>query len=273
MAYASDLSSFVSWALSIGVADPATVHRATLRRYLGTLAADHLARRTLARKASSLRRYFGWLRRIGVIAIDPTAGMSAPHGDGRLPHVLHRDELISLLEPNLARVNELPEAVRLRDQALIEVLYGSGLRVSEACGLTIDAVQLSDRVITVWGKGAKQRRVPLSIPATDALRDYLQRGRNFFVESASPGEVVFLNRRGHGLTARDARRIIDQRSIAPTHPHALRHTFATHLLDGGADVRVVQELLGHSDLSTTQLYTHVSKERLRSVYESTHPRA
>ena len=269
----SDLAGFVSWAQSIDVTVPSDVDRSVLRKYLGSLTAQHMARRSMARKASSLRRYFAWMRKVGDIAQDPTVGMSAPKGDGRLPHVLHRDELISLLEPDLVRTRELPDAVKIRDSALVELLYGSGLRVSEVCGLTIDAVSLSDRMVTVWGKGSKQRRVPMSVPAADALGAYLSRGREFFATSDSPIGIVFLNQRGNVMTPRDARRVIDSRSINPTHPHALRHTYATHLLDGGADIRVVQELLGHSDLSTTQLYTHVSKERLRSVYESTHPRA
>ena len=269
----SDLAGFVSWANSVDVTEPASVDRAVLRKYLGSLASQHLARRSMARKASTLRRYFAWLRKTGVIAHDPTVGMSAPTGDGRLPHVLHRDELIYLLEPESVRHAELPEPVKLRDSALVELLYGSGLRVSEACGLAIDAVSFDDRMISVWGKGSKQRRVPMSVPASEGLAQYLARARSYFETPASPAGLVFLNKRGNALTPRDVRRVIDGRSINPTHPHALRHTFATHLLDGGADIRVVQELLGHSDLSTTQLYTHVSSERLRSVYESTHPRA
>jgi integrase/recombinase XerC len=125
----------------------------------------------------------------------------------------------------------------------------------------------------VWGKGSKQRLVPITPGAVDALRDWLATGRDHLATDTSPVDVVFLNARGNPLTPRDVRRIVDRRAVAPTHPHALRHTFATHLLDGGADLRAVQELLGHSDLSTTQRYTHVSKERLRSVYESAHPRA
>ena len=125
----------------------------------------------------------------------------------------------------------------------------------------------------VWGKGGKQRTVPLSEPAQDALRRWLADGRPALVTDLTPAAAVFLNMRGRRLTPRDARRIVDRRAASPTHPHALRHTFATHLLDGGADLRVVQELLGHSDVGTTQRYTHVSKERLRSVFDATHPRA
>ena len=167
-----------------------------------------------------------------------------------------------------------PSSTDARDDAVLEVLYGSGLRVSELCGLDLDQVDLDRRRLTVWGKGAKQRVVPLGDPAAAALRSWMHGGRAEAVP-AGPADVpaLFLNRRGRRLTPRDVRRILDRRSPVPTHPHALRHTFATHLLDGGADLRVVQELLGHSDLATTQIYTHVSKERLRAVYEASHPRA
>jgi site-specific recombinase XerD len=157
-----------------------------------------------------------------------------------------------------------------RDHAVLELLYAAGLRVSELCGLDRDDVDLRGRTVTVLGKGSKQRRLPMHESATTALRDWLERGRSAM---AGPPEAVFVNQRGARLGPRDVRRILDRRAASPTHPHALRHTYATHLLDGGADLRVVQELLGHASLATTQVYTHVSKERLRSVYEETHPRA
>ena len=153
------------------------------------------------------------------------------------------------------------------------MLYGCGLRVSELCGLDVDDVDLTSRAVVVWGKGAKQRRAPLGEPAADAVDAWLTRGRPDFVTASQAGAALFVNRRGHRLTPRDVRRILDRRASAPTHPHALRHTFATHLLDGGADLRAVQELLGHADVSTTQIYTHVSRERLRTVYDQAHPRA
>jgi site-specific recombinase XerD len=167
-----------------------------------------------------------------------------------------------------------PAWVRLRDDAVLELLYGSGLRVSELCGLAPADVDLAGRTVTVWGKGGKQRRVPVSEPAVDAVDGWLRTGRPVIAAADADGEVaLFRNARGRRLSPRDCRRIIDRRASSPTHPHALRHTFATHLLDGGADLRAVQELLGHADLATTQRYTHVSKERLRSVYASAHPRA
>jgi integrase/recombinase XerC len=152
------------------------------------------------------------------------------------------------------------------------VLYGSGVRVSELCGLDLASLDLDASAARVMGKGAKERRVPLSPPAVEALTQWFV-ARPTCPSTAAAGDAVFVNRRGGRLTPRDVRRIVDRRALDPTHPHALRHSFATHLLDGGADLRVVQELLGHASVATTQRYTHVSKERLRSVYEQTHPRA
>jgi site-specific recombinase XerD len=276
-AYGRDLEGFVTWAERLGLAGPEAVDRRTLRRYLAYLATRSYAKRSVARKASALRRYFGWLRRTGVVEVDPSSGLSAPSGDGRLPRVLRDDELHVLLDEPGARVEGDPPGVRLRDDAVLEVLYGSGLRVAELCGLTTGDVDLGAATVRVWGKGSKQRVVPLSRPAVDALDAWLRDGRAELVSTASPAaapaDAVFLNRRGRPLSTRDVRRLLDRRAASPTHPHALRHTFATHLLDGGADLRAVQELLGHADLGTTQHYTHVSKERLRSVLDATHPRA
>ena len=270
-AYRRDLAAFFTWAERLGTSSPGEVQRTTVRRYLAYLATRGFARRTIARRASALRRYFGWARRVGAVTNDPTAGLSAPRGEARLPRVLHPDELRSLLdEPASAD----PDGARdLRDTALLELLYGSGLRVAEASALDVDDLELTQGRVRVWGKGGKQRVVPLSEPAADALRRWLADGRRELATEASPGAALFLNLRGRRMTPRDARRVLDRRAVAPTHPHALRHTFATHLLDGGADLRVVQELLGHADLATTQRYTHVSKERLRSVFDATHPRA
>jgi integrase/recombinase XerC len=270
-AYGRDLAAFVTWAERLGLSSPDDVQRTTIRRYLAFLATRGFARRTIARRASALRRYFGWARRVGAVTNDPTAGLSAPRGEARLPRVLHPDELRSLLDESGSGG---PDGARdLRDTALLELLYGSGLRVAEAAALDVDDLDLAQRRVRVWGKGSKQRLVPLSEPAAEALRRWLADGRRELATEASPAAAVFLNHRGRRMTPRDARRVLDRRAAAPTHPHALRHTFATHLLDGGADLRVVQELLGHADLATTQRYTHVSKERLRSVFDATHPRA
>lgn len=269
-AYRSDLVDFVEWA-ERGLADaPAQVDRLILRRYLAYLGTRSYAKRSIARKASALRRYFSWARRTGLVEIDPAVALRAPTGEGRLPRVLDGPELQTLLEPIDIDESE-PLWRRRRNDALLEVLYGSGLRVSELCNLDIDSVDLKRSVVTVWGKGGKERRVPMSLAAIETVSDWLK-SRSEVVGEAS-GVALFLNTHGRRLGTRDVRRVLDERSVNPTHPHALRHTYATHLLDGGADLRSVQELLGHSDVATTQRYTHVSKERLRSVYTSTHPRA
>jgi site-specific recombinase XerD len=281
-AYRSDLDGFVAWAGRAGVEDPAAVDRVLLRRYLAHLTTRRYAPRSIARKAAALRRYFGWLRRVGVIPIDPARTLRAPSGEGRLPRVLTGSELEVLLDEPPVRIEDDPVERRLRDDAVLEVLYGCGLRVGELCGLDLPDVALRTRTLTVWGKGGKQRQVPLGGPAADALEGWLRRGRPAFLSAAAPDRgraaapeeaAVFLNQRRQRLTPRDVRRILDRRAAAPTHPHALRHSYATHLLDGGADLRVVQELLGHTDVATTQIYTHVSKERLKQVYGQTHPRA
>jgi integrase/recombinase XerC len=272
-AYRTDLQAFTEWAGRAGLGEPGAVDRRTLRRYLAYLGTRRYARRTIARKASALRRYFRWSVRTGRLAVDPCIGLSAPSGGGRLPRVLRPEELHILLDSPPARVDGDDDGVRLRDDAVLELLYGSGLRVAELCGLRPDDLALGERSIRVWGKGAKQRQVPLSVPAAEALAGWLERGRPTLVCDDSPADAVFLNRRGRRLTPRDVRRILDRRAAGPTSPHALRHTFATHLLDGGADLRAVQELLGHADLGTTQHYTHVSKERLRAVHQASHPRA
>jgi integrase/recombinase XerC len=270
VAYRGDVNDFVVWSQDESISGPENVDRLVLRRYLGHLGAQGLAKRSIARKASALRRYFAWARRAGLVDSDPSLGLRAPTGEGRLPRVLDGRELHELLEPD-AVDERTPLWRRHRDDAMLEVLYGSGLRVSELCGLDIDGVDLRRGVVTVWGKGGKERRVPMSQAAVDAVRSWLTKRRE--VEGDRSGSALFLNGRGGRVGARDVRRVVDERCPSPTHPHALRHTFATHLLDGGADLRIVQELLGHSDVATTQRYTHVSKERLRSVYTSTHPRA
>lgn len=270
--YARDMAAAVEWLERVGAAGPGEVTRLNLRRYLASLDTRRYARRTIARKASVLRRYFAWARRTARSEADPSAGLHAPKGESRLPRVLKADEIDTLID-GPAKAGDPDEPRQIRDRAVVEILYGSGLRVAELCSLAAGAVDLDSAALTVRGKGDKPRRVPLSAPAVEALRAWLASGRPSYVNADSPGEAVFLNQRGRALTPRDVRRILDRRSQNPTHPHALRHTFATHLLDGGADLRAVQELLGHADLTTTQIYTRVSRERLRDVHRTTHPRA
>ena len=263
-AYVSDVEAFAAWMTRSQIESPEGVDRMHLRRYLASLGTRKLARATVARKVAALRCYYSWLVRQGRLGSDPTRTLRAPSGGGRLPRVLSKGEMNSLLDVGAET------AVDRRDLAVLELLYAAGLRVSELCGLDRGDVDLRHRTVTVLGKGGKQRRVPVHDAAADALRAWFDDGRE---EMDGPAEAAFVNRRGTRLGPRDVRRILDKRAVSPTHPHALRHTYATHLLDGGADLRVVQELLGHSSLATTQVYTHVSKERLRSVYGDTHPRA
>ncbi len=271
-AYHGDVLAFTEWAVTErGAQGPADVDRLLLRRYVAYLGTKQppMAKRSVARHVSSLRRYFRYLRREGVLDIDPSAALRAPSGDSRLPRVLDHADVHTLLDG--PSPDDEPHWRRLRDDAVLELLYGSGIRVGELCGLQVDALDLAGGAVSVWGKGSKERRVPLSEPAVRAVRAWL--GMRSDVVAAEAGSVLFGNERGNPLTPRDVRRILDRRSPRPTHPHALRHTFATHLLDGGADLRAVQELLGHADVSTTQRYTHVSNHRLREAYAEAHPRA
>lgn len=290
--YTRDVRQFTQWAARGGASCPADVDLSMLRRYLAYLRTVGRAPRTMSRAAASLRRYFAWAESYGLLASDPSLALRAPSGGSHLPRVLKADELHQILDEPVSDKDRppVPPERDLRDRTIMEVLYGSGLRVSELCGIRTGDVDLGRSRLTVWGKGSKQRVVPLSQPSVELLDAWLRWGRARHLESVSGGENdasgfdsfqsdpsnderVFHNQRGNPLTPRDVRRILDRRSPVPTHPHALRHSFATHLLDGGADLRVVQELLGHSDLSTTQIYTHVSRERLQSVYAATHPRA
>ncbi|MGP0032886.1 MAG: tyrosine-type recombinase/integrase [Acidimicrobiales bacterium] len=266
-AYGSDLRACAEWMSRSGITEPGQVDRLHLRRYLASLGTRRLARATVARRAAALRCYFAWSLRQGRIDVDPARHLRAPAGGGRLPRVLSGGEIGALLDMGVAT------AVDQRDLAVLELLYAAGLRVSELCGLDRSGVDLAGRTVTVLGKGGKQRQVPIHRQCADTLGAWLAQGRDAMATPQSPPEAVFVNRRGARLGPRDVRRLLDRRSASPTHPHALRHTFATHLLNGGADLRVVQELLGHASLGTTQVYTHVSKEHLRSVYEGTHPRA
>lgn len=268
-AYVTDVGGFVCWAEGEGIGSPDRVDRLVLRSYVAHLTTSRFAPRSVARKVSALRRYFAYLRRVGAIEVDPAVTLRGPSGASRLPRVLDRGDLGVLLDGPAP--DDEPVWRRRRDDAVLELLYGSGVRVGELCSLDVRSLDLAGRAMSVWGKGAKQRRVPLGDPAVAAVRSWLA----VRAEVAAPeaGDALFANERGRRLGVRDVRRILDRRSPTPTHPHALRHTFATHLLDGGADLRAVQELLGHADVATTQRYTHVSNHRLREAYAEAHPRA
>ena len=272
-AYATDAGRFAEWASRGGAEGPADVDRIILRRYLAFLSTRRYSKATIARTAASLRSYFGWCTARGLIPTDPSSRLSAPAPDSRLPRVLGHSELERLLEPGPEPGTGQPAEIDRRDDAVLELLYGSGIRVAELCGLDVGDVDLPRRVVSVLGKGNKERQVLIHDRCAATVEAWLDGPRATLATGESPAHALFYNRRGNRLGPRDVRRILDRRSPVPTHPHALRHSFATHLLDGGADLRVVQELLGHASLQTTQVYTHVSKERLLTVYSGTHPRA
>jgi integrase/recombinase XerD len=260
---------------SLGAFLGKAVARATLddlERYTAALRADGLSNATIARRTAAARSFFRHQQLLGVREDNPAAGVSLPRRPKPLPKSLSPGEAERLIE---AATGTSPRA--LRDQALVELLYGAGLRVSEAVTLGKTGVDLDSRLVRVIGKGDKERVVPIGRQAVTALRRYLSRGRPF-LDSRHRGEL-FLNARGGALTRAGAflilRRLAAKAGLEPEriHPHLLRHSFATHLLEGGADLRSVQEMLGHADLSTTELYTHVTDRRRREVYFQAHPHA
>jgi integrase/recombinase XerC len=247
-----------------------------LRAWLGQQAQRGVARATLARRAAAARTFLAWATRTGRLATDPSLRLVAPKRHGHLPEVLRQSDAAALLEV-AATASDDDDPLRLRDRAALELLYASGIRVGELTALDVDDVDLGGSVVRVMGKGGKERTVPFGGPAAQALRDWLARGRPHLVTAAS-GPALLLGRRGRRA---DPRQIRSALHALLTHvpdapdlgPHGLRHSAATHLLEGGADLRLVQELLGHASLATTQIYTHVSVDRLKQSYRQAHPRA
>jgi site-specific recombinase XerD len=274
-AYRSDLGGLVDFLGRMGVGEPAAVDHLALRRWLAQLQLRGYARRSIARRAAACRSFFGWLVQRGLLEASPAAGLATPKLERRLPDILTPAEIDALIE-----LPPADEPVGLRDRAIIELLYDTGIRVGELCGIDLDAVDLAAGRVRVMGKGSKERMVPVAPPGVLALERYLAGPRGWFVREQTPGSdrrALFLNRRWKRIGSRDVRALVERytRSLGARHasPHTFRHSFATHLLDGGADLRAVQELLGHADLATTQVYTQVSRERMRAVYEQSHPRA
>jgi integrase/recombinase XerC len=274
-AYERDARQFGQWLARRGIEYLGDVDRRILRRWIAWLTESGYARRSIARKASSVRSLIAWAAEHGVIASSPALDLAVPKLARTLPRVLREEEAAALCE-----LPPLDDTRSARDRVVLELLYGSGLRVSELCGLDVADVDLGAGALRVMGKGRKQRLVPMSQPARRALSIYLEDGRARLVArggGASEPEALLINQRGARLRPRSVRHLLARftRSdgLRPVSPHALRHSFATHLLDGGADLRSVQEMLGHESLGTTQIYTHVSDERLRAVYERSHPRA
>jgi integrase/recombinase XerC len=296
-AYRGDMTQFLQFAGRAGVTDPARVEPLLLRRFLALQRTRGLAAASIARKGVALRTGFRFLARRGLVPDDPAAGLGVPRGPKRLPVVLKQRQVERLLAGP-----DPVDPVGLRDRAILELLYATGIRVGELCGLRLGDVDLAADTVLVLGKGAKQRVVPFGEPARAALLDYLVKGRAAMLPDGRPAassatgragasgssasrrdeagdrEALFFNRRRRPMTQRDVRAMLERYRVAAgapvgTSPHTLRHSYATHLLEGGADLRAVQELLGHVALTTTQTYTHVSNERLRRVYEQAHPRA
>lgn len=268
-AYVSDIRDFQFFAERHEIMHPAMVDRLFLRSYLAHLGERHVARATIGRRRASLRAYFAWGVETGLTKQNPAALILAPRAQPQLPRLAVREQLETLLDDDWGD----DEWAQL-DRAVCEVLYGAGLRVAELCSLDLSSIDFVQGLILVVGKGSKERLVPLHDKAMRALRTWIDDGREEVRRPDSPELALFYNRRAHRLGTRDVRRILDHRvRHGHLHPHALRHTYATHLLEGGADLRVVQELLGHESLTTTQVYTHVSKSRLSAVHYSTHPRA
>jgi site-specific recombinase XerD len=278
-AYERDVQEFVAWCERGACDAPAALDHRVLRRYLAFLTTRGFSRSTIARKAASVRAFSRYLARHDLVEHDPGRHLRSPSGGRRLPRVPRVADATVLLDAASARTtatDDLDLVLARRDLALLELLYATGIRVSECCGLDVNNVELRKRYVTVLGKGAKVRRVPFGDAAHHALSDYLRGARAALFTDRSPAQALFVNQRGNRLTPRDARRVLERFPLPDgraLHPHALRHAFATHLLEGGADLRSVQELLGHADLSTTQVYTHVTRDRLKSVYQHTHPRA
>jgi integrase/recombinase XerC len=272
-AYRRDLEQFFEFCSREKRSDPLRADYRTVRSYLAWLTTRGFARASVHRKAATLRAFYRFCVKRGERADNPALVVATPKKGSRLPVVLKRSQVDSLkiLPPD-------DDAIGLRDRAILELLYSCGIRVSELTGLDLDEVDFGRAQVRVLGKGRKERIVPMGEPASDALRTYLAKARSALIRDGSPPAALFYNRRGKRIGQRDVRALVTAyaREVVPggkVSPHTFRHTFATHLLDGGADLRAVQELLGHADLATTQLYTHVSKQRLRAVYEATHPRA
>jgi integrase/recombinase XerD len=273
-AYAGDLARFAGWLERAGVEAPGSLQREHVTGFAAALEAEGLSARSRTRTLVATRRWIRFLLATGELAVDPMEGVATPRFGQSLPKVLRPDETAALLA---AADPDTP--LGLRDRAMLEVLYGAGLRVTELVGLPLGALDSRAGLLRVFGKGRRERLVPLGEPALAAVEEYLERGRPALLRGARRGtEAMFLSRRGGPMTRQNfftrLRKLARTAGIPSERvsPHVLRHAFATDLLEGGADLRSVQAMLGHTDLSTTQIYTHVSRARLRDVVETRHPR-
>lgn len=275
-AYLSDLTDLFDHLTRLGVTDVSRLDLPMLRSWLAKQQTLGKARTTMARRATAVRVFTAWAYRVGLMTADPGALLANPKARRTLPAVLDVRDMRGLLDGAQERVVE-GDPVALRDVAVLELLYASGIRVGELVALDVDDLDPQRRVVRVFGKGRKERVVPYGVPAGAAIRRWLDEGRGHLVRGGS-GPALFLGTRGGRLDQRAVRTLVHARlwdvpGAPDTGPHGLRHTAATHLLEGGADLRAVQEILGHASLATTQLYTHVTTERLRTAYRQAHPRA
>ncbi|MDV3221641.1 tyrosine recombinase XerC [Intrasporangium sp.] len=274
-AYVSDVHHLLSFAADRGVVELRDLRLADLRSWLGEQADRGAARSTIARRAAAARTFLKWAARTRRIESDPSLRLVAPRRGATLPGVLKQGEAGAMLDVAAVRADD-EDPIHVRDRAMLELLYASGIRVGELVALDIDDLDLHERVVRVMGKGAKERIVPFGVPAAQSLKEWLV-VRPHLVGARS-GPALFLGRRGARVDPRQVRSMVhDVLSHLPDAPdlgpHGLRHSAATHLLEGGADLRTVQEVLGHASLATTQIYTHVSVDRLRTSYQQAHPRA
>jgi integrase/recombinase XerC len=276
-AYSSDLRDLAGYAERRAIKGLDGINLEFLRDWLYHSAQAGLTKTTLARRSASVRSFTAWMRRQGISETDAGARLKSPKADQSLPRVISMPQLEGIFE-HLVQNATGGDPLALRDLAIIELLYASGLRVSELVGLATGDIDLDRLTVKVMGKGSKERVVPFGVPAASAIADYLTRGRKLLVEGKPSTTAVFVGARGGKLSTRAVYSLVASLleplgGSGPAGPHALRHTAATHLLDGGADLRIVQEMLGHASMGTTQIYTHVSMERLTSSYRQAHPRA
>jgi integrase/recombinase XerC len=274
--YAADLSILCDFLESRASLDPGAVTRELVREWVWEQSAAGVSPTTIKRRVSSARGFFQWAVVQGHLPASPAMGLASPRAPRRLPRVLHQRNAASLLD-GLAERAGADDPVALRDWAIVELLYSSALRVGEVCSANLESVNLAEQLVRVVGKGNKERVAPIGRPARQAIARYLERGRPTLATEDS-GSALFLGSRGRRIHPRTVYGLVsglleDFPGSGPRGPHTFRHTAATHLLDGGADLRSVQELLGHTSLSTTELYTHVSIERMREAYRLAHPRA
>ncbi|WP_428830378.1 tyrosine recombinase XerC [Cellulomonas endometrii] len=274
-AYLADLADLAGYARRHGVPDLTAVDIAVLRGWLAAMAASRRSRATLARRGAAARTFFAWAARTGRVAQDPALRLASARPASHLPTVLDQGSAAALLDTARVRADD-GDAVHLRDWAALELLYATGVRVGELSGADVDDLDLGSRTLRVTGKGDKQRVVPVGEPAVDATEAWLTRGRPALATPTS-GPALLLGRRGARADQRQLRQVVHEiarlAEVDDVAPHALRHSVATHLLEGGSDLRSVQEVLGHASLATTQRYTHVTADRLRASFEQAHPRA